>query len=307
VAPSAQLLAEWAGKIEEASGGAVKFTIYYSSALFEMKESLESVKAGICDITGFMGSHYPTLFQLDMFVALPFLLFPSPTAAGEIRRELYDKYPELQAEYKDLQPVIYTCFNEPEFWAHTTDKGITKLEDFAGMDFLGMQPVQATWLGIVGATPVNMGPEDIFVSMERGLIEGELGGFGMSMNTGTIDLHKYHTRFGEAFDMVSDTQVMNIDTWNSLPPDIQKIFFDVQPWYYEKRIEAEIPNMDRGIARANELGAELLELEPGELQKIVDSSRPMHEDWIADIEASGKPARAFYDDVIRLIEEYKNK
>jgi TRAP-type C4-dicarboxylate transport system substrate-binding protein len=170
-----------------------------------------------------------------------------------------------------------------------------------------MQPVQAKWLEIVGATAVNMGPEDIYVSAERGLIEGELGGFGLPLVMGTIDLHKYHTRFGEAFDMVSDTQVMNMDTWNSLSPDIQKIFFDVQPWYYEKRVEVEIPNMERGIARAEELGAELLELEPGELQKIVDSAKPMHEDWIAEMEAAGKPGRAFYDDVVRLIEEYKNK
>ena len=48
--------------------------------------------------------------------------------------------------------------------------------------------------------------------------------------------------------------------------------------------------------QAEEMGHEFIELEPGEVEKIMEAAIPLHEEWIEEREAMGLPARALIED-----------
>ena len=104
---------------------------------------------------------------------------------------------------------------------------------------------------------------------------------------------------------------MNLDTWNSLPTDIQKIFDDYSTvekardrgrvWDV-KTVEA-LDNVI--IPYDQEHGNPPIYTPPKEEKaRWVEAVTPLYEEWIADREAKGLPARAFIDDLLKLAEKY---
>jgi TRAP-type C4-dicarboxylate transport system substrate-binding protein len=295
VAPPAAFLTEWTKKVTEMSGGRVTFKIYYASSLIKSTEVMESTAAGIVDIAELGTGDYPSLFRLGPYVTLPFLGYPSPKDTHLVYRETMQKFPQIIDEYQGLKVLYPLICGEGANYINTAAKKVTTLAEMKGMKFLGMLPMHAKWLSTVGATPVNMGPEDIYVSLERGLIEGNLGGLSLAVGMGFLELTKYHTVVPAQLDAFYTTMVMNPDVFNSLPPDIQKIFDDLDPWFVSGRQEAEIQSGVVAKEQAKELGQEFLELAPGELQKIMSSAIPLHDEWVAEREGMGLPARALID------------
>src|SRR4030065_734745 len=51
MAPPGKALGAWTKAMEEQSNGRLKFTIFWTSSLFEAKEGLPSMKAGIADLS----------------------------------------------------------------------------------------------------------------------------------------------------------------------------------------------------------------------------------------------------------------
>ena len=99
--------------------------------------------------------------------------------------------------------------------------------------------------------------------------------------------------------------VMNPDSFNNLPPDIQKIFLDLEPWFNERRLALQTEQEDGAIQKCKELGHTFAELSPEVTQEWMAAAKPIHDGWIADVESKGKPGQAFYNEVQQLIKKYK--
>ena len=66
----------------------------------------------------------------------------------------------------------------------------------------------------------------------------------------------------------------------------------------------EVDGGRAAVAAAEEMGHTFLELAPGEIEKWQEAAKPIHDDWIQRAEAIGKPGRALYDEILRLVKEY---
>lgn len=295
--PPAQPLIQLADKIKEESSGKVEFEIYWASSLIKSHETMESTAAGMVDIAQMATGDYPSLFLLGPWVTLPFLGYPSPEKTHMVYMEMMQKYPEMEAEYQGLKLLYPMCAGEGANYIHTTSTPITTLADMKGKKFLGMLPMHARIIENVGGTAVNMAPEDIYVSLERGLIEANMGGLSLSVGMGFLELMKYHTIVPEQLDIMYTNMIMNPDSFSSLPPDIQKLFNDLEEWFVKSRQEAEIQSGILARTQATEMGHEFIDLEPGEMEKIMEAAIPLHEDWIEEREAMGLPAKALIEDV----------
>jgi TRAP-type C4-dicarboxylate transport system substrate-binding protein len=295
--PPSQPLIQVTDKIKEESGGRVDFDIYWSSSLIKSHETMEATGAGIVDIAQMATGDYPSLFLLGPWVTLPFLGYPSPENTHLVYMEMMDKYPQIEAEYQGLKVLYPLCAGEGANYIHTTSTPITTVEGMKGKKFLGMLPMHARIIENVGGTAVNMAPEDIYVSLERGLIEANMGGLSLAVGMGFLELLKYHTVVPEQLDIMYTNMIMNPESFSSLPPDIQKIFDDLEEWFVKSRQEAEIQTGVMARTQAEEMGHEFIELEPGEVDKIMEAALPLHEEWIEEREAMGLPARALIEDV----------
>jgi TRAP-type C4-dicarboxylate transport system substrate-binding protein len=141
--------------------------------------------------------------------------------------------------------------------------------------------------------------------LERGLADGQVTHFPVLLAFGILELFNYHTIFGEGgASMTPDSYIINLDTWNSLPPDIQKMMKEILEQAAKDIIDLDKGEVERGIKTAEEeMGHTLTRLTPGELQVWADAFETVYEQWIADNAAKG-PSRAILEEARRLIKEY---
>jgi TRAP-type C4-dicarboxylate transport system substrate-binding protein len=297
-------MGEWAEKVMEMSGGRVEIVTYYSAALFEQREAIRSLLAGLADFHfDYMVGEDPGLMALNFYFDLPFLGWNTSLNALKAEKELYNKFPQMTEEFQGLK-VLYIGVNPEVNWIMTTKKLVQTSEDLKGLKFNAHGYV-AKWYELMGATAVKLSWPEFYTSMEKGVIDASLGSFGAHIASGMIELTDYYTFVPSCMRMGFFHQLANPDSFNSLPPDIQKIIVDLEPWIVERRVEMELEMDIIGVPMAEELGSTFVDLSPEVAQEWIDAAAPVHEEWIADIEAQGKPARALYDELMQLLQEYK--
>ena len=92
--------AKWAQLIEKETGGMVKIVLYTGATLAKSRDTYDAVVNGIADIGWTLSGYTRGRFPLLEVVALP-LGFRSAEHATRVICDLYDKFPDIQAEYKD--------------------------------------------------------------------------------------------------------------------------------------------------------------------------------------------------------------
>jgi TRAP-type C4-dicarboxylate transport system substrate-binding protein len=102
--------------------------------------------------------------------------------------------------------------------------------------------------------------------------------------------------------------IMNKDTWNSLPPDIQKIFEDNSGPAAAARLGAAadgamagakqaIIGMDKGAGKAD-----IVVLSDAERARWRDALLPVWDKWVEERKA--QPSQQMLDDALKMIEQY---
>jgi TRAP-type C4-dicarboxylate transport system substrate-binding protein len=95
---------------------------------------------------------------------------------------------------------------------------------------------------------------------------------------------------------------MNLDVYNSLPPDIQKIFDDNMLWWGEKVDEVTAEAAKESVQWGKDNGVTFLELSQEEIQKmydIIDATLIEEVDKL-NLEAKGLPAVDIIKEAFRL-------
>jgi TRAP-type C4-dicarboxylate transport system substrate-binding protein len=190
---------------------------------------------------------------------------------------------------------------------HST-KPVQKLEDFKGMKMRIEGKVEGWTVEELGATGVTMDTLEIYTSLERGLVEGIFFLWEGVLAFGFNEITKYRTECG-MFTRGFPT-VMNWDTWNSLPADIQEIFNKHSGPEMSAQIGAAFDGANAGAMGAvmgydKEVGNPGIYILPDdEDARWKAAVAPVIDTWVNEKEAEGVPAKAMLDDAIRLIKQY---
>jgi TRAP-type C4-dicarboxylate transport system substrate-binding protein len=138
----------------------------------------------------------------------------------------------------------------PPAQIHTTKKAVEVPTDLKGLKMGTVGREMAEFLKAAGAAPIMGGAvADTYMNLERGLTDGLINHFPVVLVFRLLPLLKNHTMFGEGSGIGGniDTLIMNLDKFNSFPPDIQKIIEEASAWYTE-----EINKIDVGFIKAAE-------------------------------------------------------
>ena len=94
--------------------------------------------------------------------------------------------------------------------------------------------------------------------------------------------------------------IMNLNTWNSLPPAVQAIIEQVNA----ETIDIAAPLWDRmgqeGIEYALGEGMEFYELDPETLDAMSAKTMPVVEKWLGDVKALGLPGDAAWAKMLEI-------
>ncbi|MDB4444253.1 TRAP transporter substrate-binding protein [bacterium] len=293
----------WAKKVEEATKGKVKVVIYPSGSLAAARQNYDACIDGIVDIGWIALTLYPGRFPLTEILDAPGLGMKDPIMDSEITWRLFNKFPEMQKEFSDVKVLFMHAFS-PLVIA-TTKKPIRHIGDVKGMKIRATKGCSGL-LRAAGAAPVFIPPSEIFLSMQKGVIEGNAIGWEGQKSFGAIKLAKYFTIVpalpGNHFVMY-----MNKKKWNNLTPDLQKAVWRVSDgfaarFYGEGDDEASKEVMNQ-IKKMN--GKEIIELSTEENEKWIELSKLLQEKLISTIEGKGLPGRAAFNELTTMAKEYE--
>ena len=96
-------------------------------------------------------------------------------------------------------------------------------------------------------------------------------------------------------------KLFNLDTWHSLPPDIQKIFMDTAKEQEKWGLEDDLRVQEEAIAHAKEIGNTIYTATLEEYRLWFDFTASVRLKWIIDAEEAGwTRAREIYEEAKRL-------
>jgi len=108
------------------------------------------------------------------------------------------------------------------------------------------------------------------------------------------EIVKYVTECPEVGSTANMYVVMNKDKWDSLPPDIQKVFTDVSNEWIEKHARTWTNYDISGIKFFKTFeGREMIKLSPEEAARWVQATQPLKDNYIKEREAKGLPAAQY--------------
>jgi TRAP-type C4-dicarboxylate transport system substrate-binding protein len=159
----------------------------------------------------------------------------------------------------------------------------------------------------LGGTPVAMGQPDTYEALQRGVVDATFC---------PIETLKGWKQ-GEVIEAVTDTSAigyttamfvtMNLDRWNSLPPQIQQVFNEVSDAWVDKHGEAWDEADREGLAFVKELGREIIELPGEEISVWKTKVQPILDAYVAQAESKSLPGRQFLDDALQLIDTHRSE
>jgi len=287
----------WPSEVEEATGGKVKITIYWSQSLCKQADQLDAVINGIADMTWNCQGWTPGRFPLDSVAELPFL-FKSGVSAS---RAMWDLYPTfLKDEYKQVK-LLEVSAATPQYFFST--KPVKTLEDIKGMKTYAAGTTSLKMLEYLGATPVQVPWPEQYDALQRGIIEGVLSSPAGIIPNQAFQAIKYALDL--PFACTTSYSVMNKEKFASLPADVQQKIDQLSGLHMA---ELHGKGWDGGAEVAWQKLAELnvkpTPISQAEAEKFKKAVAPLYDSWIADMEAKGLPGQEIYDEVLKLSAKY---
>jgi TRAP-type transport system periplasmic protein len=291
----------WVKMVEERTGGRVTATIFPSELLGKVKDSYDTVLAGTADISCAYLSSNPGRFPLMSVYELPFLS-PNAITGSRVIWEHFQNEPRLRAEFNDVK-VLWLNMTTP-IGIHTTKKAIRKIDDINNMKIRTIAGLGVKVIKTLGGVPLVMPTPDIYTALERGTIDGTIIPFEGVKAFRLDEVTKYHTMAplwsGVFF------AVMNKKRWDSFPPDIQKA---IESLSGPAGAELAGKSWDRADQIAIDAikklsNHEIIPLSPEETKKVRRIIAPIWDEWVAEKEAKGLPARKTLDDCVRLFDKH---
>jgi TRAP-type C4-dicarboxylate transport system substrate-binding protein len=296
----------WGDMIEQKSGGRVKFIYYWAGTLVPIPEQVKGVKMGTADAAQLgplsIASYMPLSYSVPY---LPFMGLPSMTEGTKIWWELYNKFSAIKNEWADVKLLASRMM--PPDQIHTTKKMVKFPGDVKGMKLAISSALISKVITAQGGAATPIPPTDIAVSLSTNVVEGWINHFPVAMIFGTLPSFKYHLVVGTndyaGIDAGMDQLIMNKDKWNKLPADIQKIIEEASAWYQEEAIKMDMSEIQKAVNVCKDAKHIFTYLTPQELKAWHEAAVPIHQQWIADNEAKGKPAKAIYEEYKKLIQQ----
>jgi TRAP-type C4-dicarboxylate transport system substrate-binding protein len=290
----------WFAEIEQATGGAVKIEPHWGAELAESSETYDAVARGIADMGSPIMSETPSRFPLMTVTEMnsyDVLCYRRSQALVD----MLQTHPDILAEYKDVK-LLWIMQCDMGYYA-TVSKPLRTVADCNGIKMLGSGEWIAARERALGMIPTQMAPADMMPSLQQGVLDGATITPWLLRDFQMGAFLKYLTDVSPS--LISWGFTMNLDTWNKLPANIQKIMEDVALEQQNKIDDKYWAMVDERIGSApQEFGIEVIKLTPDEKAQWAAVDATVREDFVNSMESKGLPGQQLLADYRALEEKY---
>ena len=298
------MLAPWADRIQKASGGRIKITIYPSMSLGGKPPQLpRQVRDGVVDMAWIVNAYAGGTFPRTEVFELPGVHQGSSAAVNRAMYEMYGKF--LKPDFKKLFPLFQHVHGGQAI--HMAKKMVRSPADMKGLKIRIPSRTGAWVLEALGASPVKTSVGEIPVALSKGVVDGALIPFEIIPPLKIQQQTKYQIEGpgGKRLGTTSFQLAMNTARWNKLPKDIQKIFLDNSGVAWHEEVGAIWDKGEAGgIGVAVKAGNEHVQLSAAEWGKFETAVAPVVARWIKEMNGKGIPGQDLYDTARALVAKY---
>jgi TRAP-type C4-dicarboxylate transport system substrate-binding protein len=282
---------QWGKDIEAASNGRVQITFYPGGQLLGAPQTADGIVNDIADIAFAHIDYSPGRFPVTEFLDLP-NGYPTGWVGSHVAVDFYNKF--KPKEWDNMHLLLLNADTTAGLMTH--NKKITSLDQLKGVTLRGAGAVGDT-VTALGATARDVPMTEMYDDVSKGVVDGALVGIETLKSFKMGDVSKYTTFAWQAGSMYTFYLAMNLQKWNSLPKDLQKVFTDISKQYEEKYAEAWNASDIAGIQYSQSIpGNEVFQLSDAEGQRFHDASQKVLTDYSQKMASSGdKNGKAYLD------------
>jgi TRAP-type C4-dicarboxylate transport system substrate-binding protein len=196
--------------------------------------------------------------------------------------DFYDKF--KPKEWDAYQPLIFSA--SPPSTIQTLSKPVRTLEDLKGLKIRGTGR-SGDIVKALGATTVPIEMMDMYESLRRGVMDGNMGPYEQLKSFKTGEVLKYHSVAWRAGSGYTFYVIFNKNKWNTLPADAKKVFLDlakefIEPWAIAWN-QVDLDGKDFFLQK----GGQIIPIPETELQRWTKAVEPVIADYKKDMVAKG--------------------
>lgn len=279
----------WKKEVEKRTGGKVAIDTYPGGTLLGAKNMIDGVIQGQADIGCLCMAYQPGRFVITNATSLP-LSIPDARVASLVLWDLYKKYqPAAFSKVKVL--TMFTCAPANIM----SKKPVRTLDDIKGMDLRasgGAAQILKAWGANQVGMPMSATPE----ALQKGVVQGLFSSLEVMKDFKFAEFCRYATLTNTVIYPFG--VVMNMDSWNKLPKDVQKVMEDLGTEQAEWTGTYMDNHVTDSIAWSKKTyDVEFIKLTKKDLAAWNKMLKPITDKWIKGAKEKGLPARAIIKDI----------
>lgn len=296
-----QFVQQWADEVKEATNGRVEITVFAGGTLAASTDALDAVKQRTADMAVCFTSFFPGQFPLTEVVSLPMTGISDAVQATNVLWDLWEYSPELQEELSDYKVLM--LYTNPNNIIGTTSPVYTA-DDMRGLKLRVSSGTPADMSIAWGATPMTISSSEIYQSLEKDVIQGYLIDYTGVNAWGLYEVTDYYTEM--PFYVAPWALLMNMDSWNELPEDLQEIINGLSDRSRSldfARVSEQEANDTRETA-VSEYGATIIEPNAEQLATFQPAADAYIDTWIQNYGTDTFNAADYVAKVLELAAQY---
>ncbi|MFL4471784.1 TRAP transporter substrate-binding protein DctP [Tateyamaria armeniaca] len=288
--------------VAEKTGGEFTMNVSYGG-LSKNRENLDGISIGAFEMAQFCAGYHADKNRVVTVLELPFLGVENLDQEVAVARAVY-AHPAATEEMAQWNAKLLMTSPMPQYNLVGTGEPRDELAEFEGMR------VRATGgLGkafeAVGGVPTSVTATEAYQAMEGGVVDTVAFAQHAHLSFGTINQADWWTANLNP-GTVNCPVVVNIDAYESLSDEHRAALDSSIPEAIDHYLANYAELLQRWDSVLEEKGVQKVEVAPeviAEFQSV--AGKPIHDAWIADMEAQGLPGQELYDLVVKTLAEAK--
>jgi TRAP-type C4-dicarboxylate transport system substrate-binding protein len=159
----------------------------------------------------------------------------------------------------------------------------------------------------LGAAPVAMSQGETYDALKKNIVDGTLVPIEALEGFKQAEVLKYTTLTYSMAYSQGFFVAMNLNKWNSLPKNLQKIITDVSKQYENITAKAWGDSDESGRKFALNLGHEFIKLSDEESAKFKEAVKPVFDEYIKNANEKGVDGKAVFEAVKEMVQTYSKE
>ncbi len=276
--PTTQGAYRFAELVRERTEGKVEIRISPGAVMGDEQAVVEQLQFGGVDFTraslSSLGDKDPKLNVLQM----PYLYTGPEHMWAVLDGDIGD---EFLRSFENLELVALSWYDAGARNFYTSEKPITCLEDFQGMNIRVQEAeLMADMVEALGAHAVPLTYMDVYSALQTGKIDGAENNWPSYESENHYEVARYYTV--DEHTRVPEVQLIARSTWDKLPQEYQKIIKEcaLESAKYERLLWQEREKASEKKVR--DAGCQVIELSAEEKARFQAAVTPVYEKYCLD-------------------------